>query len=191
MLDEYYHLLEVTPEASLEEIKRAYWRLAKQWHPDVNPSAEAKERFIRIHQAYEILVTYRWTDQSVPLTPDGSALQGELFGQNFRWDRNQDNRRERVAAFARVQYEEFRRNNERFKNSLWYWPAKVFTYFAWMVGSLAGVGFLFFPFWVAFSLQQTKVALTLFPFSLLVSLLGLAIVGAASRFRRELEQRYF
>ena len=191
MLDEYYHLLEVTPGASPEEIKRAYWRLAKQWHPDVNSSAEAKERFIRIHQAYEILVTYQWMDQSVPLTPDGAVIEEELFGQQSSWHRNQEDRRERVAAFARVQYEEFRRNNERFRNSLWYWPARVFTYFAWLVGNLTGVGFLFFPFWVAFFLERTQAALTLFPISLLVSLLGLALVGAAFRFKRELEQRFF
>lgn len=50
-----YELLEVSLEASQSEIKAAYRRLAKQYHPDVNPSAEASARMSEINQAYSIL----------------------------------------------------------------------------------------------------------------------------------------
>ena len=53
---DYYRILGVSRNASQEEIKRAYRRLARQFHPDVNPGdKEAEERFKEINEAYEVL----------------------------------------------------------------------------------------------------------------------------------------
>ncbi len=42
----YYRILGVTPKTSLEEIRRRYWDLARQCHPDCNPDdPEAATRF--------------------------------------------------------------------------------------------------------------------------------------------------
>ncbi|MCU6340011.1 DnaJ domain-containing protein, partial [Enterobacter quasiroggenkampii] len=52
----YYELLGVQRHASPEELKKAYRRLAKQYHPDVNGgSSEAEQRFKQIHEAYAVL----------------------------------------------------------------------------------------------------------------------------------------
>jgi hypothetical protein len=51
----YYSILGVSPDASAETIKRAYRRLAIQYHPDKNPSAEAEQFFKQVNEAYEIL----------------------------------------------------------------------------------------------------------------------------------------
>jgi DnaJ-class molecular chaperone len=54
---DYYRILGVHLEATEDEIRRAYRRLALQWHPDRNPgSAEAEERFKEISEAYAILI---------------------------------------------------------------------------------------------------------------------------------------
>jgi len=53
---DYYEVLEVSPDASPEDIKRAYRRLARQHHPDVCPGDPAAEgRFKEIAEAYEVL----------------------------------------------------------------------------------------------------------------------------------------
>src|SRR5215204_328182 len=52
---DYYGILGVGSDAGPDEIKRAYRRLARELHPDVNPDAAAQERFAEVTAAYEVL----------------------------------------------------------------------------------------------------------------------------------------
>ncbi len=52
---DYYEILGISPDASQEEIKRAYRRLARQYHPDVSDDPEAGEKFKVINEAYQVL----------------------------------------------------------------------------------------------------------------------------------------
>ncbi|WP_210462703.1 J domain-containing protein [Rufibacter roseolus] len=56
MKKNYYHILGVSPSASVAEIKAAYKRLALKWHPDKNPhDTHAEERFKQVNDAYQVL----------------------------------------------------------------------------------------------------------------------------------------
>jgi curved DNA-binding protein CbpA len=74
-LKDYYYILELPPSAAGDEIKKAYRRLAHQYHPDKkNNDPYAAARFSDIKEAYEILsnplkkdyyLQQRWYAQSI------------------------------------------------------------------------------------------------------------------------------
>lgn len=78
LIKNYYDILEVEPSASIPEIKKAYRRLALQYHPDKNQNdSYAAARFTEIKEAYEILsdpakkeyyLQQRWYNQSMGYT---------------------------------------------------------------------------------------------------------------------------
>jgi len=52
---DYYKIMGVSRDASQDEIKRAYRRLARKYHPDVSKEPDAEERFKEVGEAYEVL----------------------------------------------------------------------------------------------------------------------------------------
>lgn len=55
MADEYYQMLGVSKTATADEVKRAYRKLALQYHPDRNKTKEAEGKFKEVTKAYEVL----------------------------------------------------------------------------------------------------------------------------------------
>jgi curved DNA-binding protein len=77
----YYDILDIPRSATVEEIKRAYRRLARKYHPDVNPGDKlAEEKFKDVSEAYEVL--------SDPV----KRQQYDRFGQYLRQGGFQSNR---------------------------------------------------------------------------------------------------
>ena len=72
-----YDTLEISENASESEIKKAYRKLARKYHPDVNKSAEAEEKFKEINAAYEVLSD---KEKKAQYDQFGDSMFG---GQNF------------------------------------------------------------------------------------------------------------
>jgi molecular chaperone DnaJ len=80
--DDYYALLEVGPDASADDIKRAYRRLARQLHPDTNPDPTAANQFKAVARAYEVLSDPEKRQRYDRFGPDGvnAGGAGDPFG---------------------------------------------------------------------------------------------------------------
>ena len=78
---DYYDVLGLSKGASEDEIKKAYRKLAKQYHPDVNKAPDAEAKFKEINEAYEVL-----SDSQKRATYDQfghAGMDGAGFGQGF------------------------------------------------------------------------------------------------------------
>src|ERR1022692_644720 len=87
MANDYYGILGVRREAQPDEIKKAYRRLARELHPDVNPDPATQERFKEINQAYEVLSDpekrQMYDRGADPFAPAAGAPGGAGFGAGF------------------------------------------------------------------------------------------------------------
>ena len=91
-MKDYYEILGISKTSTAEEIKRAYRKLALQYHPDRNKTKEAEEKFKEVNKAYEVLsdTTKRQQydqfgasafEQGGPAGPGGPFGNGRSGGQ--------------------------------------------------------------------------------------------------------------
>lgn len=74
---DYYSMLGLDRNASQSDVKKAYFQLAKKYHPDVNPGDEAKEKFAKINNAYETL-----SDEGKRRIYDQTGMTGDEQAQD-------------------------------------------------------------------------------------------------------------
>lgn len=77
---DYYEVLGVSRDASTEEIKKAFRKLAFQYHPDRNRDGDAEEKFKEVNEAYEILSD---ADKRAAYDRFGHGGAEGLFGRGF------------------------------------------------------------------------------------------------------------
>ncbi len=81
---DYYEVLGLSKQAGKNEIKKSYRKLAKKYHPDVNKSSDAEQRFKEISEAYEVLADDNKKAQYDQFGHTG--VSGSFSGGGFSWD---------------------------------------------------------------------------------------------------------
>lgn len=70
---DYYEVLGLSKGASEDEIKKAYRKLSKKYHPDINKEPDAEEKFKEVSEAYEIL-----SDPQNALHTTNTGMQAQI-----------------------------------------------------------------------------------------------------------------
>ncbi len=110
LVSQYYEILDLPVGSSIDEIKKAYRKMARLYHPDVNHSADAKDKFIQVTEAYDFLMA--------------NHGKGQLDDQDFfriaeEWRKyRQDRSRQRAQYYARSSFGSF-------KNSKYYRSTRI------------------------------------------------------------------
>ncbi len=123
---DYYGILGIKPEASEEEIKKAYRQLAFKYHPDRNPgNKQAEERFKDISEAYAVLMDRdkRWQYDQLRNSRWNSTHAGQAYSQGFNYSQQDILRDLLNNPFTRdifdQLHEEFSRMGLRLDQDFW------------------------------------------------------------------------
>ena len=126
MIDDPYKVLGLSPDASDEEVKKAYRRLAKQYHPDLNPGdQEAARKMQEVNAAYEqIKNPEKFTGQQ----SSGYGGYYDPFGgyRQQAYGGSQDGAQYQQAAYQYIRFGRYQEalnalHNDTSRNARWYY----------------------------------------------------------------------
>lgn len=112
LISEYYAILGLPVNSSAEEIKKAYRKKARLYHPDINQEPGAMEKFILATEAYDFLIESHNNEM---------LEQQDYFRIVEEWRKyRQDRSRQRAQYYARSSF-------ERFRNSKYYKSTRILS----------------------------------------------------------------
>jgi hypothetical protein len=134
-MEKYYKILGLTATASKQEVKKAYRKLALQYHPDKNADPKAQEIFVLINIAYESITNKK---------PDVKRVAN---------DRKKENSHEERMRVAKIRYEfqkaKRKKQDEEYYNKLttgWYWKSFRLTLVFSIASTIVFIADTFLPY---------------------------------------------
>lgn len=109
-MNNYYQILELDQNASQDEIKKAYRRLALKWHPDKNHSPKSHEKFIEINEAYLVLsdpLKRKAFDQIFGFSHQDPTSNNENEFDYSNFEEHLKSAREKANEYANFSFHEF------------------------------------------------------------------------------------
>ncbi|NMB72838.1 MAG: J domain-containing protein [Bacteroidales bacterium] len=143
MYHRYYEILGIPEDASPDEIRQAYRRLALQLHPDVNKAPDAHQRFIELCEAYEILIRYA---QREPFSDTAYHFPTpEERADLASWEEVIREARARAKRHSEMRFEKLQKEHEAFQKSGLYDLSLLLRYFFHIVAVLIALALIAFP----------------------------------------------
>ena len=140
---EYYTVLGLPPNASFADVKKKYKVLAKKYHPDLNPDPQAHEMFLKIAEAYEMLL-------NPPKYKQKSSQKSNSHASDPIDDWAQKKAREKAERLAKLKYTAFARRQRLEKEQNESYSHAIVT-----LASLLTIGLI--AFWGVSEYHQYKV----------------------------------
>lgn len=144
-----YRILNLNYGASKDEVKNAYRQLAKKYHPDINPTNEARSKFIEINKAYEFL-------SNLPrdyFIQEKERRREEYLRSKKNYHDEEFHRRARERA--RAKHEQMKQKQEDFKKSGVYDILLFLQYVLHYIVAIAAVLLIFFPLYISITQEVT------------------------------------
>ncbi len=102
----YYQILGITPQATIEQIKKAYRKKAFLLHPDRNKSQDAQDQFILLNEAYEYLLKTQGTHFDPRKRAQEQAQKQAAYQKHWE-EKERENARARAREHAKMKYEAY------------------------------------------------------------------------------------
>ncbi|MDE0770738.1 MAG: DnaJ domain-containing protein [Salibacteraceae bacterium] len=124
MYNRYYRLLGIDSNAGIEEVKRAYRKLAKTYHPDLNLPTSDREKFIEVTQAYERLIERLKRPRLTKYVHTKKSYKAKKKRRGTRHPADNANR------YARMRYKKYRTESNAFTDKENFWKYRLLFYFS-------------------------------------------------------------
>jgi len=116
-MKDYYAILEILTDSAESDIRKAYRKLAKKYHPDVNKSADGHDKFIEISEAYEYLINHQQQSKGEYSTIPTEGKNATDYCAREEFERFRQEAREKAQQQAKMRYDEFKKQHEAFQKS--------------------------------------------------------------------------
>jgi len=182
MNKDYYKILDIPRNASVAEIKSAFRKKAKEYHPDLNASSGAEDSFVLVNEAYDILIHPKAREiHEAALSSFIDPMKNPSY---LHWI---NVARERAMIHLRLPYNEFTRTK-------FYQMTSTLPYLLFVIEFIVGISLLafsLFTLWYADEQRVLSVVLFISSLPIAIFLLVQAAAGfsSMSKFKRTERKR--